>query len=249
MDYSFNLPSDDLGPVLAIGLTTVCFLITWFVGFSPKLKASLIAQFGEEKGKARQIVFHKLLGVLFLGIVPTIAFFILVPNAFNYLGLGFQNTSLSLLYIGGLMCLLSPLMIHSSKQKEGQAMYPPLRLQIWTPKYLVFDALVWALYLFAYEILFRGLLLFSCVEAWGVYPAIVINIALYACTHIPKGGQESFGAIPLGILFCLMTLHTGTIWAAFVIHFLMAFVNDLLHIYQNDEMGFAWQKQKTPQKI
>ena len=67
------------------------------------------------------------------------------------------------------------------------------------------NLLGWAIYLFGYEFLFRGILLFPLAETVGVWPAIAVNIALYSATHIPKGLDETLGAIPLGLVLCWLT--------------------------------------------
>ena len=98
------------------------------------------------------------------------------------------------------------------------------------------NALGWAAYLFGYEILFRGILLFPLVAEFGVWPAIAVNIALYSSTHIPKGLDETIGAIPLGIVLCVLTLLTGTIWIAFFVHLAMALTNSFTALKHHPEM-------------
>lgn len=240
MNYTLSPNDSDFAPILIISLATIGFLLAWFISFSPKKLKKAIQQYGEEQALARQFITHKVLGIFFMGILPSFIVYLLLPNATQYFGLGFQNIGLSCLYICGLMSILLPFMILTSKKIDSQKVYPPLRLKTWTRPITLFDGLLWALYLLSYEILFRGLLLFICAEHLGVPLAITISIALYAATHTPKGAKESFGAIPLGFLFSVMTFHTGTIWAAFVIHFLLAFVNDLLHVHHSEEMAFEW---------
>ena len=240
MTYMLSSTDPDFGSVLIISLATIGFLLAWFISFSPKRLKETVQQYGENQALARQFITHKVLGVFFMGIVPSFVIYLLLPNAAQYFGLGFQNIGLSLLYICGLMCILLPFMILGSKKVDSQKVYPPLRLKTWNRSITLFDGFLWALYLFSYEILFRGLLLFICAEHLGIPIAIAINVALYAATHAPKGAKESFGAIPLGCLFSIMTFHTGTIWAAFVIHFLLAFINDLLHVHHSEEMAFEW---------
>ena len=57
------------------------------------------------------------------------------------------------------------------------------------------EGLGWFIYLFGYELLFRGILLFPLVAAIGVWPAIGVNIALYSATHIPKGVEETIDVV------------------------------------------------------
>ena len=100
------------------------------------------------------------------------------------------------------------------------------------------NLLGWFLYLFGYEFLFRGVLLIPVVKALGVWPAIAINVAIYSATHIPKGLDETVGAIPLGLALCLLTLATGTIWIAFLVHVTMAWTNTLTSLKFNPEMKY-----------
>ena len=94
----------------------------------------------------------------------------------------------------------------------------------------------WAAYLFGYELLFRGVLLFPLADELGVWTAIAINIALYSATHIPKGLDETIGAIPLGLVLCILTLYTDTIWIAFIVHVIMAWTNTFTALRFNPEM-------------
>ncbi|MBW6536391.1 MAG: CPBP family intramembrane metalloprotease [Mariniphaga sp.] len=103
---------------------------------------------------------------------------------------------------------------------------------------MVINLLGWFLYLLGYEFLFRGILLFSLVEPLGVWPAIAVNIALYSATHIPKGLAEAIGAIPLGLIFCLLTLASGTIWIAFIVHVAMAWTNSLTSVKFNPDIQY-----------
>ena len=98
------------------------------------------------------------------------------------------------------------------------------------------NALGWTIYLFGYEILFRGILLFPLVTEFGVWQAIAVNVALYSATHIPKGLDETIGAIPLGIVLSLLTLQTGTIWIAFLVHVTMALTNSFTALKHHPEM-------------
>jgi membrane protease YdiL (CAAX protease family) len=104
------------------------------------------------------------------------------------------------------------------------------------------NALGWTLYLIGYEFLFRGILLFPLVSEIGVWPAIAINTAMYSATHIPKGLNEAVGAVPLGIVLCLLTLMTGTLWIAIVVHIVMAWANSFSSVFHHPDMTFNLKK-------
>jgi membrane protease YdiL (CAAX protease family) len=85
-----------------------------------------------------------------------------------------------------------------------------------------------ALFLIVYELFFRGLLLSFCLVFTSVPVAIAINVVLYAIAHAFSTRQELIGTVPFGILLCLLTLYTGSVWPAVVIHLLLGLPYDLL---------------------
>ena len=44
--------------------------------------------------------------------------------------------------------------------------------------------------------------------------------------HVPKGAKEGIGAIPLGLLLCMITFRTETIWVAMIVHFVLSLANE-----------------------
>jgi membrane protease YdiL (CAAX protease family) len=138
-----------------------------------------------------------------------------------------------------LAALTMPLAYMTAKKPSHQVNYPQIRETQWTRSLVVKNALGWSAYLIGYEFLFRGILLFPLVDAVGVWPAIAINTAMYSATHIPKGMDEAIGAAPLGIVLCLITFMTGTLWVAIVVHILMALANSFSSVYHNPEMKFV----------
>jgi hypothetical protein len=60
---------------------------------------------------------------------------------------------------------------------------------------------------------------------------------------IPKGFDETIGAVPLGFLLCLLTLMAGNIWIAFLVHVAMAWTNSLTALKHHPEIHYnKWQK-------
>ncbi len=233
---SFALLKNDIPAVLAISLTIVCFITYWFIAESPTLKRRFETQYSAEKATVLWVQFQKYTGVFFLGLIPLIIMLIFLPYSLKDLGLGFQNTLASMAWIVGLACIIFPLNINAAKRPQNLAMYPMIRAKTWDSRLVMLNALATVSYLFAYELLFRGILLTACVESLGVWPAIVINVALYSAVHLPKGPAETIGAIPFGLLICYITLSTGTIWVAVIIHVILSLSNDYLALYYNPEM-------------
>ncbi len=215
---------------LPIFFALIFFVAYWFTAQSDKIKALFFAKNDPDQASIKHIFFTKYFGFISMGVFPTILCLIFVPNiSLADYGLTVipETTMFTLAWTIGLSILVIPLAYFSAKKPKNLVNYPQIRAKKWTKKTLFINLLGWALYLFGYEFLFRGTLLIPLVEPLGVWPAIAINIALYSATHIPKGLDETLGAIPLGLVLCLLTLASGTIWIAFIVHVAMAWTNSL----------------------
>ncbi len=235
---SFTMSDQDLQLVIALGLVIIGFIIYWFTAESAANKARIFRRYDEQIAKANWVFFQKYTGVLFLGIIPLIVALLLLPYRLTDYGLGFQNTLLSLAWICGIAAVIIPLNINAGKRPQNLAMYPMIRVNIWDKRLVLLNALATVSYLFAYEFLFRGILLTVCVQTLGVWPAIAINVAMYSAVHLPKGLPETIGAIPFGLLICFITLTTGTIWVAVVVHVILSLSNDYLAVYYHPQMHY-----------
>jgi membrane protease YdiL (CAAX protease family) len=87
---------------------------------------------------------------------------------------------------------------------------------------LFFHCLTWAVYLFLYEMYFRGYLLSGALPQFSTTWVIIYNVVLYALVHAYKNVQQVVSAIPFGFIMCAGTWWTGHIWFAFCIHLLLA---------------------------
>ena len=224
----WNWKALDLKICFPILLTLVFFSIYWFTSKSEKIKRIFYNKYDYDQASLKHIFFTKYFGFFTMGILPTFLILIVLPEL-TLADLGFTliyETSLfSLLWILGLSILIIPLVYFSAQKPKNLVNYPQIRAKVWSKKMLFINALGWFLYLFGYEFLFRGVLLIPLIEPLGMWPAIAINIALYSATHIPKGLDETIGAIPLGFVLCLLTISSGTIWIAFIVHVVIAWTN------------------------
>ena len=237
----WNWTALDLKICLPILSTLVFFSIYWFTSKSKKIKAIFFNKYDHDQASLKHIFFTKYFGFFSMGIFPTIICLFYLPDiTLEKLGLTFiiETSLFSLLWILGLSVLIIPLVYFSAKKPKNLLNYPQIRAKVWTKKMLFINALGWFLYLFGYEFLFRGVLLIPLIEPLGMWPAIAINISLYSATHIPKGLDETIGAIPLGFILCLLTISSGTIWIAFIVHVVMAWTNTFTALKFHPEMQF-----------
>lgn len=226
-------------PVVAVMLTAAGFSLYWFIAMSQVIKSRFFAKAPVEKAWMNYVVFQKLTGVLFLGVIPAIVIFTTTGYSASDLGLNLDGLEQSLWYGGIMSALILILNYFATNNPDRLKDFPQMRIVNWTYQRIVINALSWTAYLIAYEFLFRGILLFLCYSAFGFWPSVAINLALYATTHIPKGAGETFGTFPYGLLLCYVSISTGSILVAIATHLVMAISNDLFSIYHNAEMKFS----------
>jgi membrane protease YdiL (CAAX protease family) len=237
-----NLPPwqpEALTGILAIMLCTLGFTAYHFLSLSPRIKNRYAQKYGQEKGHTRHIFFQRYIGMLCIGLLPALVMWLVTGNGLADFGVPFENTTTSLLWILGLGVLIILINYFNTQNPKNLAFYPMIREKVWSRKLVMQNALSWIAYLVGYELMFRGILLFGLVPLLGVWPAIAVNAALYAFAHIPKNLGETIGAIPLGVLFCLLTLHTGTIWIALIVHIIIALSNSFFSLRAHPDMKLA----------
>jgi membrane protease YdiL (CAAX protease family) len=239
VDFSWH--EEDLEILLPILLTIITFIIYWFTAKSEKVKKAFYRNPNPDNASINHITFNRLFGFLIMGVVPAVICLLFMPKyLLSDYGLTFirETSLLSLLCILGLAVIVIPTAYTSAKKPKNLVNYPQIRAKTWTNRIIIINALGWALYLLGYEFLFRGILLFPLVANLGVWNAIAINIALYSATHIPKGLDETIGAIPLGSVLCILTLISGTIWIAFLVHLAMAWTNSFTALKFHPDMHY-----------
>jgi membrane protease YdiL (CAAX protease family) len=176
--------------------------------------------------QGNQVLLQRMLGLLFLGIFSALIILLLPDISLKEYGLTFNF----LLAPPWWSWLLIPLVLIASyfaaQKPENLKMYPQIRAQKWTGGMIAISGISWVLFLIGYEFLFRGFVLHASLELMEPIPAIALNCAIYAFAHFYKGPGEAFGAIPVGILFCYLTLISGNIWIAVILHSVMALSNE-----------------------
>ncbi len=229
----------DLTVFLPVVLAAVSFAVYWFTAKSEVLKQWFYSRYASDQASINHIAFNRIAGFVVMGLVPAIIALVCMRGySLASFGLTYRaDTALfSLAWTLGLTGLVVPVAFFSAQKPKNLANYPQIRALVWTRRTMLINALTWALYLLGYEFLFRGLLLFPLAGQIGVWPAIAVNMALYSATHVPKGLEETVGALPLGLVLCLLTLASGTLWIAFLVHVAMALTNSFTALKYNPEM-------------
>jgi membrane protease YdiL (CAAX protease family) len=197
--------------------------------------------FRPEKQETMVVLFQRLLGSIIFGILPLVIIQFSEGACISQFGIK-GPVNATWYWSALLSAAVVVLNLLNASHPANLAMYPQVREKEWSVKLVVASALTWILYLIGYEFLFRGFLLFAALAVMGLWPAIVLNTSIYMLVHLPKGIKETVGAIPLGVLLCYLTLQTGSIWIAVIVHIVMALSNEWLSLRAQPGMTVKFWK-------
>lgn len=162
---------------------------------------------------------HFGVAALVLGVVPVVIVRSYTGMTFSELGLGLGNRRLgiALLAVGLPLAVLAGFI--GAASPEVRAVYP-LDLPAESANFLGY-AVMQFLYFGAWEVLFRGVLLFGLRPQLGDGVANSVQTALSVTAHFGRAFNETFAALPAGMLFGWFTLRIGSVWYVAVIHWMV----------------------------
>jgi membrane protease YdiL (CAAX protease family) len=228
--------------MIVIAAFTFSFFFYYFVMCSAWIELKVRGNAESDRGQAKWIVFQRLWGggimALFAWVSPF--FFGKSPGDLGMVP-GFSKDSI--LISLGLTVVVVIINLLRAGSPSNLVHYPQIRSKEWDLWLFTQSSLSWVAYLFGYELMFRGLLLFGCVETIGIWPAIAVNASLYAFAHLFKGPGETFGAILFGIILCIITLYTGDFLVAFWVHCALALSNQTIALMAHPDMH--WVQKRT----
>lgn len=238
--YNTELPEASLA-VLAIILTVTGYYSYYFIAWSEPVKSWFTKKY--EKAEIPLFLFRKGLGFIFLGVIPG-ALLMFFPDI--------EQVKYNIPVLSSYPWILFPLIFFlvifisylSARRPEVNSVIPQMRISAWGMREIAASAAGWAIYLLAYEFIFRGLLLFAFVPSYGITTAIIINVALYSAFHLPNGKSEAIAAIPFGLILCFVSLSSGTFITAFLLHYAFAVSTEMFSVHLNEQMRFTIKKLK-----
>ena len=230
----------DLGPVVAL-FTAAAAYCAYYYGTRAQFLLHRAQRRGDDVADAQLAAWtwQRVGGAFFLGVVPTLVALFALGRDAKTLGLGAAPFGHTLAFAGATYAALAPLLFLTARTPAHQARYPEIRLPVWSPAVVWRNVWTWVLYLVAYELFFRGFVLGTMIDAFGVWPGIAVMTALYVLVHLPKGAGETVGCFLMGIVFSWMTLETGAIWAAVLTHIGIALSSDFFTVRASATMRFS----------
>ncbi len=202
--------------------------LLYYFSYESRWVQQLAVKLGDQDNrKEYSIHIPRLIGFLLLGVFPFLVMILFFDQPAAAYGVQLPNgefTAVILLVIIPLTVLVS---FFRGTRGINTDFYPQVRLADWTTHTHLRNIASWFLYLLGYEFILRGPLFFTCLQAYGLVPAVAINSVIYSLIHIHKGKGEAFGAIFLGILLCLIAYQTHSFLIPFMVHVILAIGNDL----------------------
>lgn len=165
-----------------------------------------------------------IIGILLFGVL----FYLLVPD-YRSLLISIKLPNLTFSAISVIILVATVLMAITSVNKSIKG------IKIKSINFHQIDWLYFPIrvvFLLAYEYFFRGVLLFSLIYSLGLVAAISLCTFLYVLIHAFDTKEEIIGAIPFGIILCLLSYYSQSIIIPFIIHVALSLVYEVkLHNY------------------
>ena len=152
--------------------------------------------------------------------------FILREKLGNY-GLTFGDSKAGLKYSSIFLIVMFPLVWIASSMPDFTSKYPHLlsTRNNWE-KFFIYESGM-LLYMFGWEFIWRGFLLFGLKEKFGFY-AIFIQMIPFVILHNGKPALETFGAILGGLALGVLAYRTNSFYYCVVTHMGVMFSIDLI---------------------
>ena len=202
-------------------LTAVLLLsLFYYVG-----RADTIGTFSPHRGwtivteRPLRTSWHYVVSALLLGVLPVAVARAVSGRRLAELGLGLGRRWIGLATL--VVCL--PLVLLAGKVGAGSAVMRavyPLDPTITRETFLPYAGLMF-LYYAAWEVLFRGVLLFGLKDRLGEGLANVLQTAFSVLAHFGRPMTETFSAIPGGLIMGWASLRLGSIWYVALVHWLV----------------------------
>jgi len=190
-----------------------------FFGFSwfSKIKGihRLINDDGGFIQKPDGLISAHIIGILWLGILPVI---LLDQSILKVLADIKIPVSFIIVLYFFLLILIVTIAFEQSKNAYKKSQSSSESFARLSSKFFISYFIIRALFLFSYELWFRGFLLFYCIYWFGIPLAVFINVSLYVLLHIFNSKKEILACIPFGLLVCFFSILFNSALPAIMLH-------------------------------
>ena len=157
-----------------------------------------------------------LLGVLAVGVIK----FVFKESLADY-GLRMGDWKFwipAALVVGAVMVALS---YPSSKDPQYIAEYPLYKGAGESMQMFAIHAGAYFIFYFGWELFFRGFMQVGLTERFGIWGAILVQVALSCIVHIGKPDSEIYSSILGGLVWGIMVYRSKSIWPSITTHWIL----------------------------
>jgi len=194
-----------------------CYAVVFILSLISKKESSqrLIKDDGSISDNPGNIIGLHIIGILWLGLVPVFVLKLQVLKSFT--GNGFPNNSFLIIFLV-LLILVAALAIKAGKNNHQQfanSNHTDYHLPV---SFITSYFIIRTVFLFTYELFFRGYLLLDSINAIGTPLAVTLNVVLYVLLHLFNSKKEILACIPFGLLACWLCILFNAVWPAVILH-------------------------------
>ena len=169
-------------------------------------------------------------GAFYLGASVAFALLVLRENPLAF-GLGFGDSGTWAKYVLAFMLLMAAAVLVAPKLDPGfQSYYPMYKPAASSHRLFLVSVASTLVYMFGWEYLFRGFLLFSLAKRFGPF-AVVLQMVPFVFVHFGKPELEVYSSIVGGIILGALALRTRSMWPCFLLHAFIAVWMDVCVVY------------------
>jgi hypothetical protein len=163
-------------------------------------------------------------------LLPALAVLAFLHGRYDEYGLRLGKTKEWLPLVVILYLIVLPFLRHAAGQPQFETLYPLFAPARQGGLQLINFELVYGLYFFSWEFLFRGFLLFGLARQMGAL-AIPLQTVPFVLAHLGKPYPEIYGSVLAGLALGMLALRTRSMLPCFLLHWACALTLDLLVVY------------------
>ncbi|TRW97136.1 CPBP family intramembrane metalloprotease [Flavobacterium gawalongense] len=198
------------------------FLFSWISKINNSQR--LINDEGIFTSNPRNLIGFHIMGIIWIGIIPIV----LLKHSIWKVLIGNEILDRSFVFLYILIFILILTIVFKQSKYASQKTQEPFKSTVHlSSPFFISYFIVRVLFLFVYELWFRGFLLFDSIGWVGINAAVTGNVFLYVLLHIFNSKKEMLACIPFGILVCFLSILFNAAWPAIILHIGVSLVYEL----------------------
>ena len=202
--------------------------VSWYYASRKFFRAYLQNQFfaDSEYVKLIEYLYWFLSDFITLFLIPLLIIMLLLKDRIKDYGVTFGDAKTGFLFTGIFVLFMLPILWIVSSSPEFGAHYPHLQSAKLDWSIFIIYEIGMFLYLFAWEYIWRGFMLFGLEKKFGYY-AVLIQMIPFVILHNGKPDIETFSSILGGIALGILALRTRSFIYGVFVHYAIMLSIDL----------------------